>query len=476
MGRFSSIPARSVPKGKVVPSSCPPQQSAPITSIAPAAFAIENVDGPSRFSLLGPIGFPMPSFRRTLLALVGLIPALIVVVVGAGPASSPAAAQSYGITLPIDPADVDLVHWSDTWGAPRSGGRSHIGVDMLGPKMVRLVAANDSEVTWGRFNNSRGTIVRLRDTQGWEYQYIHINNDTPGTDDGNASCLQALAAKLCETMESDGDLQRGVTFAAGEFIGFLGDSGNAEWTAAHLHFEVYQPDGAGDVVAVNPTPYVDAARSGSTVDTGRVGPFANASVAAEQIARRLEGRDETTTERLAVADAVQRGGLALALAEVMDRNPSAAMIDRLYLAFFQRPADDEGLEHWIEASGDGNRMEDIAEWFAESEEFETRYGGTDFSEFLDRLYADVLGRAPDVEGKDYWTGLLDNGEVTRGTIVVYFTEGAELRRVAQTRSELLVIHRVMGWERPTPAQNDAWADQRSSTDLVDAIDALIAEE
>lgn len=415
----------------------------------------------------------MPPFRYAFVALVGLLPALLIA--GLGPAASPAAAETYGITLPIDPADLDQVRWTDTWGAPRSGGRSHIGVDIMGPRMVRLVAANDSEVTWGRFNNSRGTIVRLRDTSGWEYQYIHINNDTPGTDDGNASCLQALAAKLCDTMESDGDLQRGVTFEAGEFIGFLGDSGNAEWTAPHLHFEVYQPDGAGGVVAVNPTPYVDAARDGSTVSTERVGPFLNASVAAEQIARRLEGRAVTAAERQLVTDAVARGGLAQALADTIEGNPSAAMIDRLYLAFFQRTPDDEGLEHWIDARGDGHRLEDIAEWFAESDEFEARYGGTDFSEFLDLLYTDVLGRPADPEGKAYWSGLLADGQVTRGTIVVYFTEGVELRQVAQTRSELLVVHRVMGWDRPTQTQIDAWAATRASIDLVLAIDALIAE-
>ncbi|MEL6983128.1 MAG: DUF4214 domain-containing protein, partial [Actinomycetota bacterium] len=443
------------------------------TSDHPAAPVIEIADDPSRILLLGPIGSPMPLFRYAFVALAGLLPALVVA--GLGPAATPAAAESYAITLPIDTADLDQVNWTDTWGAPRSGGRSHIGVDMMGPRMVRLVAANDSEVTWGRFNNSRGTIVRLRDTAGWEYQYIHINNDTPGTDDGNASCLQALAAKLCETMESDGDLQKGVTFEAGEFIGFMGDSGNAEWTASHLHFEIYQPDGAGGVVAVNPTPYVDAARNGASVDTERVGPFLNATVAAEQIAERLEGRSVTEAERQQVAAAVAEGGLAKALADTIEGNPSAAMIDRLYLAFFQRAPDDEGLEHWIEARGDGHRLEDIAQWFAESEEFETRYGGTDFSEFLDLLYTDVLGRAADPEGKAYWLGLLADGEVTRGTIVVYFTESAELRRVAETRSELLVVHRVMGWDRPTQEQNDAWATQRADLELVDAIDALLAE-
>ena len=424
----------------------------------------------------------MPSFRlpRTTRKVappsaVLLLPALTAVALALGAAlpAPPADGQSYGITHPIGAAHLDDVRWTDTWGAPRSGGRSHIGVDIMGPKMVPLVAANDSEVTWGRFNNGRGTIVRLRDAAGWEYQYIHINNDTPGTDDGNASCLQALAPKLCETMESDGDLRKGVTFQAGELVGYLGDSGNAEWTAAHLHFEIYQPDGAGDVVPVNPTPYVDAALVGASVETQRIGPFANVTVAADELHQRLEGRDATWTERELVADAVERGGLAQALAELVESNPSAAMIDRLYLAFFQRDPDDAGLDHWVEARGDGHRLEDIAEWFAESNEFQTRYGGTDFSEFLDRLYTEVLGRPADPDGKAYWLRLLSEGQVTRGTIVVYFTESAELRRVASARNELLVVRRALGLGRPSAEDLQAWTALRASTDLAPAIDTLI---
>lgn len=383
--------------------------------------------------------------------------------------------DDHRITLPIDPAHLDQVHWSDTWGAPRSGGRSHIGVDMMGPKGVPLRAANDSVVTWGRFDNAGGTLVRLRDSAGWEYQYIHINNDTPGTDDGDATCLQALAAKLCETLRDGRDIERGVAFEAGEVIGYLGDSGNAEWTGAHLHFEVYRPDGEGGVVAVNPTPYVDEALARLRGGGEPVGPFDNAYHAADVMIPRLEGRDPTGSEHLAVVDAVERGGLPEALAGIVDGNPSAAMIDRLYLAFFLREPDTEGWEHWIGTHAAGNRLEDIAEWFAESREFQRRYEGTDFSQFLDQLYLDVLGRTPDIEGKNYWLGLLRDGRINRGTIVVYFTEGAELRRAAESRTELTVIHRAMGWERPTPTEFEAWAALRQATSLQDAISSLMTE-
>ncbi len=406
----------------------------------------------------------------------GLLPVVLLMlsaVLAPGLPGGEAAAVSHSIVLPIHPDYVDQMRWSDTWGAPRSGGRSHIGVDMMGPKMVPLVAVADSVVTWGRFNNDRGTIVRLRDADGWEYQYIHINNDTPGTDDGNATCLQALSEKLCNALESDGDIRRGTEVSAGEVIGYNGDSGNAEWTAPHLHFEIYAPDGANGVVAVNPTPYVDAARVGAGVEQERVGPFLNVTVAADEIYRRLEGRSAGSGEHDSVRAAVSRGGLKAALAEIAESNPSAAMVDRLYLAFFLRFPDEDGWEHWIDVRADGHRLEDIAEWFAESDEFTNRYGSVDFSTFLDQLYQDVLGRPSDEQGKAYWLDLLADGEVTRGTIVVYFTESTEMLTVAQARSELTVIHRALGLDRPDDDAVQAWETLRATTSLEDAIDDLI---
>jgi hypothetical protein len=389
-----------------------------------------------------------------------------------GVAPPPATADGFSMTLPIDPDYLDEVYWSDTWGAPRSGGRSHIGVDIMGPKMVPLVAVNDGVVTWGRFDNDRGTIVRFRDPNGWEYQYIHINNDTPGTDDGNATCLQALSAKLCNALDGT-SIERGTTIQAGELIGYLGDSGNAEWTAPHLHFEIYQPAG-DDTVAVNPTPFVDAARERAEDSGEPVGPFDNATAAADQIYRRLEGRTAGTEERLAVRAAAERGGLNAVLAGVAAGNPSAAMLDRLYLAFFQRYPDASGWDHWIDTRSQGHRLEDIAEWFAESDEFTARYGDAEFSDFLDLLYADVLDRTPDEEGKQYWLDELAAGRVTRGTIVVYFTESTELRSIAQWRSELSVIHRALGYERPTEAEIEAWRLARVNNDLETAVASLLA--
>ncbi|MGB5756130.1 MAG: DUF4214 domain-containing protein, partial [Acidimicrobiales bacterium] len=163
-------------------------------------------------------------------------------------------------------------------------------------------------------------------------------------------------------------------------------------------------------------------------------------------------------------------------AEMAAANPSAAMVDRLYLAFFQRYPDDEGWDHWIDARADGHRLEDIAEWFAESNEFTNRYGSSDFSFFLDQLYVDVLGRPPDAAGKAYWLDMLGRGEVTRGTVVVYFSESAEMLRLTRSRSELTIVRRALGQARPSDADVAAWDAKRASSDLQAAVSGLLAQQ
>ncbi len=131
------------------------------------------------------------------------------------------------------------VAFRDNFGDPRGGGtRSHAGQDLMAPKMTPLVATVDGRVKWLRWSNAgnAGNMVVLVDADGWEYWYIHINNDTPGTDDGANRYDQAFA---------DG-ISAGQRVKAGEVIAWVGDSGNAEGSGSHLHFEMHRP--GGDVV------------------------------------------------------------------------------------------------------------------------------------------------------------------------------------------------------------------------------------
>ncbi|MEZ5407622.1 MAG: DUF4214 domain-containing protein [Acidimicrobiales bacterium] len=413
--------------------------------------------------------------------------ALIVLAVGASlaPAGGPvAAADVRPFTLPIQADQVAKVHWTDTYGAPRGGGRSHLGVDMMGVRMVPLVAVKSATIVWGKFDNAGGNYLRLRDDEGWEYQYIHLNNDNPNSDDGKASCDKAFSARICATVGANGRLAIGTRVAEGEVIGYLGDSGNAESTSPHLHFEVYKPNGAGGVEPINPTPSVDAALAKLKGSPPPAGPVAAAPKApagpppvaapgeagfADHLWYRVAGRWPTGAERSAFdADADAKGVWPAMAARVGDTS-NAATVDRLYHAFFLRYPDTDGLRYWVGVRGSGQTVQKVADSFAASDEFRLRYTGTDFGAFIDQIYRNVLGREPDAGGRDYWLAQLANRKVTRGTIVASFSESQEMRNLTGWRNELAAVQLVRSGTAPTADDEARWTGLRQASPLPDAI-------
>ncbi len=155
-----------------------------------------------------------------------------------------AAAEVRAIRFPVK----GRVSYVDTFGACRDGcSRQHMGTDIFGSKLQPLVAARDGWVTWVRTDASgtSGNGLAVTDAQGWRYLYLHVNNDTPGTDDGRNPARYRFAPGV----------SLGTKVYAGQHIAYLGDSGNAETTPPHLHFEIRRPDG----VTINPYPSLRAA-------------------------------------------------------------------------------------------------------------------------------------------------------------------------------------------------------------------------
>jgi peptidoglycan hydrolase-like protein with peptidoglycan-binding domain len=142
---------------------------------------------------------------------------------------------------------------------PRGGGtREHLGIDIIADKMTPLVSAVDGRVSYiVSPQASWGYSISITDSDGYQYRYLHLNNDTPGTDDSQGGEANAYAPGL----------RRGSIVTKGQHIGFVGDSGNAENTASHLHFEIRQPGRT----AINPYDSLIAAKSpSSTVSTSSV--------------------------------------------------------------------------------------------------------------------------------------------------------------------------------------------------------------
>jgi hypothetical protein len=169
-----------------------------------------------------------------------LIVSVILVTITAG--SAQAADVVRNIVFPTD----RTITFIDDFGNARSG-HSHEGIDMMGEKMTPLYAAVDGRVSYIVIPEaSWGYAVVLRDSDGYTYHYLHINNDTPGTDDGNGGTQYAYAPGI----------SRGTSVTKGQLIGWMGDSGNAETIASHLHFEIRL-----DGTAINPFPSLTAAMS-----------------------------------------------------------------------------------------------------------------------------------------------------------------------------------------------------------------------
>lgn len=97
-------------------------------------------------------------------------------------------------------------------------------------------------------------------------------------------------------------------------------------------------------------------------------------------------------------------------------------IEELYVAYFNRVPDADGLNYWINAYRTGQSLEKIGQsFYAAAIQYSALTGytnGMSDADFVKIVYKNVLGRdSVDSEGLAYWTGTLATGKETRGTLV-----------------------------------------------------------
>ena len=116
----------------------------------------------------------------------------------------------------------------------------------------------------------------------------------------------------------------------------------------------------------------------------------------------------------------------------------ADQVRRLYRAYFLREGDAAGLGFWWSKQLIGLSLSDISESFASSPEFLGRYGSLTDQAFVVQVYRNVLAREPDQTGLDFWTSRLATVMLSRGGLMVGFSESPEFSGVppAPRRNEI----------------------------------------
>jgi Peptidase family M23 len=135
----------------------------------------------------------------------------------------------------------------DDFGQPRAGG-PHQGNDMMAVKKTPVVAAEGGKVKFWTTSANAGCMLYLYGESGTTYLYIHLNNDLTMRNDNKGKCVPGVSYAK--------GLKDGGKVTAGQMIGYVGDSGDANGIASHLHFEIHPGDGA----AVSPYPYLQKAQ------------------------------------------------------------------------------------------------------------------------------------------------------------------------------------------------------------------------
>lgn len=108
-------------------------------------------------------------------------------------------------------------------------------------------------------------------------------------------------------------------------------------------------------------------------------------------------------------------------------SPDGAEVYRLYTAAFNRTPDAGGQAFWTAQLDGGETLNAVAQGFVSSPEFQSDYGKLSVSDFVSDLYQNILHRAGDPGGVQFWTNELSSGAMTQASVLIGFSDSAENR-------------------------------------------------
>jgi murein DD-endopeptidase MepM/ murein hydrolase activator NlpD len=160
---------------------------------------------------------------------------LLLLTLGLAAGSAWAATPKKGLVPTLVFPVAGEVTYIDDFGQARPGG-SHQGNDLMGVKKTPVVAVESGKVSFWTTSANAGCMLYLYGDSGTTYYYIHLNNDLTMRNDNRGKCVPGVAYAR--------GLKDGARVQAGQIVGYLGDSGDANGIASHLHFEIHPSGGA----------------------------------------------------------------------------------------------------------------------------------------------------------------------------------------------------------------------------------------
>jgi len=390
--------------------------------------------------------------------------------------------------FPIVPVRGTKVDRLRNYGQNR-GNHIHAGEDMMSAKLSLLLACVDGIVIRRVFASS-GNYLYIKGDDGYHYGYLHINNDTPGTDDAKNPPAWAFAPGIVE----------GVRVKRGQQIAWVGDSGNAESAGSHLHFEIRKPNSKWYwAQPISPTPSLDAAApavvnsgasNGNTTTTttspahpivatpGPFAPFATAALFATQQSRDFLGRTPTSSWTAKAVKDLTSGGVSPArFVERQVNDPAVTTVVnpviRLYQGYFGGIPSWSGVSYWVNVVRAGTSLDSASNQIAASSKFKSISAKDDNAAFARRVHVNLYGVPPSAKVVAEMKLLLDRG-LTRGGLMRAVCESTQYRAASAHRTRVLTVYLAMLHRAPTSSQLTARAaaDAASSSGLVALIEAI----
>ncbi len=116
--------------------------------------------------------------------------------------------------------------------------------------------------------------------------------------------------------------------------------------------------------------------------------------------------------------------------------PTQESTTELYIAFFDRAPDANGLEYWLKS---GLSLEQISESFFYQDETQNKYPDSLTNEaFVTTVYQNLFNHEPDDEGLQYWVNMLDSVAITRALSILAIVNGAagDDKTILQNKTEV----------------------------------------